>query len=887
MSLWSRIGNVVRGRDLNREIDEELQSHIEEAIEQGRDPGEARRAFGSALNLREASRDIRLLPWLDSLRADAVFGWRQLMKRKVTSAAAILSLALGIGACTAAFRLIDALLLRPLPVAAPERLYAVAFEGRGMDGNLMTYDSCSYPMFVRMRAAVRERAESIAVSYGERIDLTYGSDQEMEKAYRQFVSGWMFRAFGLRPALGRMLSEDDDRKPGAHPVAVLSHEYWTRRFGGDPKTIGRTFRMDDRIYEIVGVAGEEFTGTETGIVTDVFIPMAMKNPQTLASSNNFWLRTLVQLKAGAVAEPVRERLRATYQAIQKERAKSFAGLPKRIREKGFKDIMLLEPAAAGRSNLQREYRRSLTALGILVALVLLIACANVANLMAAQAAARGREMALRVSIGAGRWRLAQLVLVESAWLAFLATSIGVWFAWWAAPVIVSMIDSPDNPAHLVLLADWRVLGFSMALAAGVTFLFGSIPALRVSAIQPASALKGGEDPRSRRRLMHALIAVQTAFCFLVLFVAGLFVATFDRLSARPTGFSSERILNLETLTSRPQPPVFWNQVAEHLRAVPGVEKVALTVWPLMSGESWVGDISIGGALPNEVFSDFLGASPGWIDEMRIPFIDGRDFRESDTNPGAAIVNEAFAKQYFDGENPVGRSFDKIESAGRRARFQIVGFVRDARSRDNLRLPIRPTAYVPFQAIDAAGAFQTASRGTFVVRTYGKNPLALASMLRREVPRARSEFRVSNIRTQTEIDQSHTVRERLLAMLASFFAAVALLLAGVGLYGVLDYSVLQRRREIGIRMAIGARAGSIARLVTLDVFSMVIVGASAGLVLGMATVRYIETLLYEVKPGDAGMLAVPSLAILAAVLLAAAPAVVRAVRIDPVEMLRSE
>jgi len=898
MSLWSRIANVLRGDGLSREIDEELESHIEEAVRQGRDPAEARRAFGPALRQREESRDIRLIAWLDSLRADTVFGWRQIKKSKVTSAAAVLSLALAVGACTSAFRLVDALLLRPLPVAEPERLHVVAFEGAGADGKNMTYDSSSYPMFRQMRTAVREQAELIAISYADRIDLTYGRDQEMEKAYWQYVSGWMFGSFGLRPALGRLLTENDDLKPGAHPYAVLSYDYWTRRFGRDPKAIGRTFRMGNDLYQIVGVSEKRFTGTETGTVTDIFVPMTMKNPRTLASSNNFWLRTLVQLKPGVAAEPVHERLRATFRAIQEERAKGFPAMPKPRLDLFFKEKLLLEPAAAGRSNLQRDYRRSLAALGVLVALVLLIACANVANLMTARAAARAREMALRVSIGAGQWRLVQLVLIESAWLAFLATMLGALFAWQSAPFIVGMINSPDNPARLALPADWRVLGFGLALACGVTFLFGLTPALRASAVKPASALRGGEDPHgifglTRRRLMHALIAVQVAFCFVVLFVAGLFVATFDRLRNQPTGFSAERIVNLEAVTQSPQPPAFWDQVAEHLRAVPGVEKVALSGWPLMSGESAVGNISIDGAPPSEVFSDFFSVSPGWTDALRIPFIDGWDFRPGDTNPagsvsGVAMVNEAFAKQYFNGENPIGKSFEKVDPAGGRVRFQVVGFVRNARSRDDMRLPIRPMAYVPFHAIDAKGASQPIGRGTFVVRTsQGTGQEAYPTILRQEVARARPGFRVSNIRTQTEINQAHTVRERLLATLAMFFAAVALLLAGVGLYGVLDYSVLQRRHEIGIRMAIGAQAGGIARLVTVDVLRMVLAGALAGLAIGMASVRYIEALFYEVKATDPGVLALPLLAILGAALLAALPAVIHAVRIDPVTMLRAD
>src|ERR1017187_2122425 len=320
--------------------------------------------------------------------------------------------------------------------------------------------------------------------------------------------------------------------------------------------------------------------------------------------------------------------------------------------------LVLEPAAAGASNLQNEYRRSVVALGVLVALVLLIACANVANLMTAQAASRAREMALRVSIGAGRWRLVQLVLVESAILALLAGAIGGLFAWWSAPFVVGMINPPDNPVRLFLPADWRVLGFGLALTLGVMLLFGLTPALRASAVKPASALKGGEDPHTRRRIMHALIAAQVAFCFLVLFVAGLFAATFERLSNRPTGFVADRLLTLDTVAQRAEAPVFWDQVAEHLRGVPGVEAVALAGWPLLAGGSWNGFVSVNGAPPGPILAYFLSVSPGWTDAMKITLLGGRDFRPSEASPGAAIVNETFAKQFFKGENPIGQSFAK-------------------------------------------------------------------------------------------------------------------------------------------------------------------------------------------------------------------------------------
>lgn len=603
MSLMSRVGNMFRGRDLSREIDEEIQSHIDEAIAEGRDVAEVRKSFGSVPWLREESRDIKIIPWLDSLRADAIFGWRQLMKRKVASAAAILSLAIAIGACTSVFRLIDALLLRPLPVANPEQLYALSREAIGFDGKLSSFDDWAYPAFRLMRAAVKGQAELMAVSSADRMDLTYKSDQEMEKGRVQYVSGAMFGSFELQPTVGRLLLESDDVKPGGHPYAVISYDYWTRRFAQDKKVVGRTFRLGDRLFEIVGVGPEGFNGTETGTVTDIFLPVMMH--AGVLRDDWTWHRTLARIAPGVALKPLRARLDATSHAFEKERAKGLTGISKESLAKFLAQTLVLETAAAGASGLQRDYRASLIVLGVLVALVLLIACANVANLMTALAAARACEMALRVSIGAGRWRLVQLVLVEGAILAFLAGAIGAIFAWWSAPFVVSMINPPDNPARLSLPADWRVLGFGLALTVVVMLFLGLMPALRASAVKPVSALKGGDDPHARRRSMHVLIAVQTAFCFLVLFVAGLFVATFERLSNRPTGFSAERVLTLETIAARPQTPAIWDQVTEHLRAVPGVEKVGLANSVLLGGWSWNNFVSINGAPPNGVLA-YLG-----------------------------------------------------------------------------------------------------------------------------------------------------------------------------------------------------------------------------------------------------------------------------------------
>ncbi len=832
--------------------------------------------------------------WLDCLRADVVFGWRQIRKRRTTSAVAILSLALAMGACFSAFRLVDALLLRPLPIAGADRLYSCFNISTLSAGKTLTLDGYEYPMFPPMRAAAKDQAELIAVSYAERADIAYGADQEPEKAYLAYVSGWMFRSFGLRPALGRLLTEQDDSTPGASPFAVLSYDYWTRRFGQDPKVLGRTLRLGNSLYQIVGVTEPAFTGIETGTVTDIFLPTMMNSGVT--QPNRSWIRILAQLKPGVSPETVRDRLRVPFQAFRAQLAKqTFAGMSQDRIDRFLREPLLLAPAASGVSRMQREYRTPLLTLSFLVALVLLIACANVANLLTAQASARAREMALRVSIGAGRARLIQLVLVESAWLALLAGVLGAAFAWWSAPFVVSRINPADNPARLTLPADWRVLGFAVFISLAITILFGVGPALRASSVKPASGLKGDENPQSPRRLMRGLIAVQVSFCFLVLFVAGLLLATFDRLSNQPTGFSTERILLLESEAERAAAQNQWEQACDRLRRMPGVEAVALAGWPLLKGDAVIGSISVSGRPPGATVAYFLDVSPGWLNLMEIPLIAGRDFRPYDfaqwawwgnpapatAAPGTAIVNEAFAQEYFQGENPLGRYFEKTDG---RSRFQVVGVVRNARYRD-LRGPVLPVAYVPFRWVNQGGAPQPKRWATFLVRTTGPNPLLVASPLRQEV--SRSGFRVDNIRTQEEINQSHTIRERLLAKLALFFASVALLLAGVGLYGVLDYSVVQRHREIGIRMAIGARAGSIVRLITMDMLAMVAVGATAGLAFGLVAARYLEALLYQVRPTDSLLLAEPALWILAIASLSALPAIARAVHIDPAATLRSE
>jgi predicted permease len=449
--------------------------------------------------------------------------------------------------------------------------------------------------------------------------------------------------------------------------------------------------------------------------------------------------------------------------------------------------------------------------------------------------------------------------------------------------VLSLINPPDNPARLALPADWRVLLFGFGLIVLVVVMLGLLPALRASAVRPVAALKGGEDSHSPRRLMRGAIALQVAFCFLVLFLSSLFITSFRRLQNHPLGFSTDRILLLETVAAKGQLPVVWNQTAEALRAITGVDSVAISGWPLAGNIQINSDISINGAPPSPTSAFFLNISPDWLSTMKIPLTSGRDFRPQDTAPGAAIVNETFAKTFFPGQDAIGHTFER---GANQPVNQIVGVTPDV-PYHNLREPTRAVFYIPFNQINDKSVPKLVDFATFTIHTDAQNPLALAGSLRQFIARRHNGLRVSNITTQLDLVRDQTIRERLIAMLAAFFATIALLLAGIGLYAVLNYSVLQRRREIGIRLAIGSTRAAIVRLVTLDVFLMIVLGGCVGVALGFGASRYVGSLIYQVKASDADMIALPTCAILVAALVATLPAVLRALCTDPTEILRAE
>src|SRR5688572_1700554 len=883
-----RLLGTVRPRRGDADLQEELRLHMELAAEDAQRRGQpvraARMHTGGAGHAMDALRDQRGWPWLQALLADVVFAWRQLNKHRTATAAAVLSLGLAVGATTAAFRLLDAVFWRALPITQPERFFALGWNSMTSQGEPDYRDDFDYPTFRRYRDAVGARAEVMVVGTSSRQDIVI--DGEAERASRQYVSGNVFSSFGLRPEIGRLIVASDDVEPRGRDVAVLSYEYWSRRFGRDPSVVGRTFGWGRSTMEIIGVSPQGFTGTEPGRMTDFFVP-ATVNSQALNSRGWSWFRIWVRPNDAVSVEQVRQLVQAQVTRDRQEEVKSLQTNASGPRIKAFLNEQIqLSTAAAGVSGLQRTFRRPMLILAALVVLVLLIACANVANLLIAQAVARANEMALRVSIGAGRGRLIQLVLVESALLAVCASIAGAVFAWWAAPFVVSMLAF-EEPVQLVLSTNWRVLGFGVALTMTVTGLFGLVPALRASSVRPLGALKIRDDRHGHRRLVRSLVGAQMAFCLFVVFIAGLFAVTLRNLSTRPLGFEPDGLAVLEiNVTGEKQSAQVWADVGARIRAMPGVEAASFAMWVPLSENRWRAPVSANGNPASDEAPFFLGVSPGYFTTMRIGLLAGRDFRVEDgvrsiegsllSVASVGIVNEAFAREYFDAQNPVGRQVLVRVERDKNVPMEIVGLVRDAAYYD-VREPMRPTVYVPNDARNQAA---------LIVRTTG-DPVALGPTLRRTVTRTRADFLVTNVATHRAFVQRQMLRERLLATLSLFFASVALLLAGVGLYGVLNYAVVQRRREIGVRMALGARAVHVIRGVIAEVMSPVGVGTVLGLGAGLAFGRLIEQILFEVRATDPLTIAAPLLALAVAALVAALPPAIRAVRIDPAQTLRSE
>jgi predicted permease len=872
-------------------LDEELQFHLDveaaRLVEAGMTPADAaaaaRRDLGSPLVVRTRTRDVWTFPSVDQLLRDLAYGWRQITRAKVSSGAAILTLAVAVGACLTTFAVMDALLYRPLPIRNADRLHVLTRESHGPGAPTRSFDGVEYPLFQRMRAAVTG-ATLVGASYTTRADITFGGDQDIEKAYVQYVSGDFFAQFGLRPAAGRLLTQADDVVPGGHQVAVISEGYWTRRFARDPRALGRSLRFGPTTFEIVGVVAAPFTGIEPGLSVDVLLP-TMMHP-SVSELGSTWMRLLTLVHPGVSPASIRDQLQAQLTAYQLFRSPTFTGVTDALRQRLLTERARLDPAASGVSGLQERYRSGLGAVALLVGLVLLVACANVGNLMIARTAARSRELALRVSLGAGRRSVLQLVMAECAWIAVLAAILAVVFAAVAGPAVVGRVNVAEEPAWLALQLDIRAVAFGGALTMAVALLFGLAPALVAVRVTPAAALQGGHTPRSHRRLMLGLVLVQVAFCVLVVFVGGLLVATLDQLARQPLGFVPQHLLAVQGVAATPRPVEEWERAVAAIGELPGVDKAALGDRTLLDGANWNNFISIDGAPPAEPRSFFRAVGPGYLETIGVPWRDGRDIRPGEANPSVAVVNQAFARAYYGGRSPLGKVFHLPWRNGTRRAITVVGVVGDARYRD-LREPVPPVAYVPFRDTLLGEVPRPRLNAAFLVRATTADVQALTASIRARVAQETPTIAVSSVRTQESVIAAQTVRERLLATLGAFFAVVALLLSAVGLYGVTDYLVVQRRRDIGICLALGAPTGRIARLVAGGVTTMVALGGVLGLVVGMGSERYLGALLFGVTTSDVTAVAWPAAIVMLVTAVACATPILRALRTDITATIRAQ
>ena len=889
MSWLSRLVNVMRGSRVDHDLDEEIRFHLELRAEEltraGMSPDEARRRarqqFGNTLAVRESSHDIKLLPRLESILRDAGFGLRLWRRHKTLTASALISLSLAIGACTAGFALIDALILRSLPVADPQSLIFIALRAPADDRDGLSFN---YPLFREMREAARPYVHLFAMSDQSRRDATFDGG-EPEKVYGQWISGDAFPILGVRPAIGRLLAPSDDQHPGQHPVAVLSYDFWMRRFGGRPDVLGRWVTIRGKPLQIVGVAAKGFTGVEPGISTDIWAPTMMWDERVIFDPDTRWFRIWGRLQPDIASDQARTVLQTVLTAFRRDDAARRPAESRERIEQYVNTRVYLRSAANGPSALRENFERPLWVLAGIAVLVLLIACANVASLLAARATSRQREMALRVSIGAGRGRLIQQVLVESALLALASCALGAVLATAMTPKIVSMLSTSRSIVHLDLPLNWRLLVFLTGIGSLVTLMFGTAYAIRASAVLPADALRTGSGRYTAGiGLFRPLVAAQVAFGFVVLFAAGLCLTSFAKLLRTDLGFDQDNLAVVRVTAEALRPETserlaVWQRLVERMQQIPGIESAGLSPYGLFEGSGRNKSVQIPGRPVDGYTPWYLQVSPGFLGTMRIPILAGRDFEWRDAQaelPTAVIVNESFVRRYFPGESPLGKRFLRVDGGATLTAQDIIGVVRDAKY-TNIREPAPPTVYDPYQPAGAA---------VLQVRTR-LDVAPLLATLRNELPRTNPAFRMGDVTLQSTLVDNNLVRDRALALLSAFFSIVAIVLVIVGLYGVLSYRLVQRTREIGIRLALGAQPQRIVRLLLSDVAAMTIVGILAGAAGAWFAARFIAALLFDVNPSDASSIALPLACLLAACALSALIPIVRATRIDPTTALRSE
>jgi predicted permease len=828
--------------------------------------------------------------------ADLRYALRGLRRSPLFAAVAILSLALGIGANTAIFTLIDQILLRKLPVSHPEQLVMV-YQNADNNGSNMGSRMNSYPMYQDFQQKAEPFSEVLcrrlfaaSVSIGERT----------ERVTAEMVSGNYFTMLGVKPAIGRVFnSKEDDQIFGGHPVAVLSYDYWNSRFARDPKVVGQKILVNNYPMTIVGVSAAGFGGLDPAQAADVRVPILMKSalmPEwswlDVTERRAKWVQIFARLAPGYTVESAAAPLQGLYTQIRTyemtlPRAKNWSQY---TRDRFMQGRVVIAKADLGYSPLRNDFSTALMVLMCMVGLVLLIACANVANLLIARAFMRQKEIAVRLSLGSSRSRLVRQLLVESLTLSVAGGVLGLGLAFFLTKWLLALVPQEGQPLLIIAHPDVRILLFALAVTFATGIVFGLLPALRASRPDPWTTLKDTVGSIAGTGgslfLRKGLVTAQVALSFLLLFGAGLFVRSLQNLKTTETGVAIDNLLMFQLSPAlsgydNARGTIFYRQLLDKLRATPGLTSVAIATVPILAGNEWDSSLGVEGhqAQDGEDMQAFMNAvSPGYFATMKIPLLEGRDFRESDAKerPDVAIVNRKFAEHFFPGQSAIGKRLSQGAGPNAKLTIQIIGVSADSLY-EGPRAGVHRQVYLPHWG---------AVSSVFYVRSQTSSATAF-SAIRGDVRQLDSGIPLYDMKTvEAQLDET-LLTDRLVAMLSAGFGGLATLLAAIGLYGVMAFVVARRRKELGIRLALGAQPGFVIWLVMREVLLLLAIGLAIGIPAAMALGQYVSTQLYGIQGSD------PTVAVWTMLFLAAVSAAAglipahRASRIDPILALRTE
>lgn len=903
MPWYKRWQNVWRPEALNHELDQELAFHIAETVDTLVASGmterdalrEAHRRLGNYCLQKERTRDMDIATWLETLRADIQYGARQLRLNPGFAVIAILSLALGIGANTAMFQLINAIRLTSLPVKDPGSLALIVFgENSARAGWWSTRSAEFTSSQVEVLRKEQQSFDEIGVWSAARFDLTTGGEPRYAEGL--FVSGDFFQTLGVNAARGRTLTPADD-KESCEAGAVVSDSFWNRELGADPNVLSRQITLNGQTFPIIGVTPPSFFGVEVGTRYDVAIPLCAD--RLLADDKlgrapvqaAWWISVIGRLKPGWTVEKASSHIESISPAIMQ------ATLPTSYKtdlaERYLKNRLIVRDGSTGVSGLRQQYENPLLILIGTTGLVLLIACANLANLLLARATAREQEIAVRMAIGSSRFRIIRQLLTESLLLAVGGAVLGAGLALVLSRGLLIFISTSNNPVFVGLGMDWSVLGFTALLAVITCLSFGLLPALRATHMSPVAAIRsegrGASASREKFGLRRALVATQVAVSVVLLVGALLFVRSLNNLLTTDPGFQSEGVLSVSVNFSRASFPEerridLYRDFHDRLAAIPGVTSVAQVGFTPVSGSGW--DNAVGPdntpAAGSGKDSWFNRAAPDYFKTMGTRLLAGREFTERDVRgaPKVAIVNEKFAQKMFDGQNPVGRTFRLEAPAGQPEQtFEIVGLIANTKYRQ-LREDFYAIGFFPVAQDENPGV-----GANYVMRISG-SPGKVMEQAKATMLQVSPSLAISFLPFSQQLEES-LLRERLIASLSGGFGLLAGLLATMGLYGVIVYMVERRRSEFGIRMALGANRGQVMKLVLKEALILLGIGLPVGIGLSLWTGRAASALLFGIEAHDVATLAGACLLLAVVALLAGYIPAMKAASLDPASTLRAD